>query len=248
MYNFNMGVRSFFQLIPIEKQEQFKNSKFGICLILLIRLPKIYQSNIFYSQFGEDIKIQKFTPENRGFYVDIGSGDPVRGSNTYKLYKKGWNGILIDPLTRNILLSKLIRRRDKSVLGLVGNREEEITFYEMFPYEYSTAFSVRAQELVDSNKAKIIRKSILRSIIFSKLNLSFNLPTVLNIDCEGFDFEILKTINLNINKFRLIMIEDFDPKFESSEIFHYLDKSNYRLIDRAGPTSIYVLKEYLLGI
>lgn len=42
-----------------------------------------------YSQFGEDIQIQRFVQGVRGLYLDIGSGHPIQGNNTYALYKDG---------------------------------------------------------------------------------------------------------------------------------------------------------------
>jgi len=36
-------------------------------------------------------------PQGRGFYVDVGAYQPQSGSNTYKLYLKGWSGITIEP-------------------------------------------------------------------------------------------------------------------------------------------------------
>ena len=50
-----------------------------------------------YSQEGEDLVLRKiFKKQDKGFYVDVGAHHPKRFSNTFLLYKKGWNGINID--------------------------------------------------------------------------------------------------------------------------------------------------------
>ncbi len=54
-----------------------------------------------FSQFGEDAMLQSYLRDGPGFYVDVGSGSPTEGSNTYALYLRGWRGILIDPIASN---------------------------------------------------------------------------------------------------------------------------------------------------
>jgi FkbM family methyltransferase len=242
-----MVYRYLYSLIPFRSRQFVKNSKIGLYIIALTRLPLILIPPASYSQFNEDIIAKKYTPEKYGFYLDIGSGDPVRGSNTFSLYKKGWRGILIDPLPKNIFLNKLIRRKDKSIQGFVGKTKSEITFYELDPYEYSTAVEPRALELIKNKDAKLVQITLQSSVVISELDLNFdqNNPSLLSIDCEGYDFEILKTIEFKKYKFRIVIIEDFELKVHSSKIYKLLIKNNYQFIERTGPSSIYVLKSYL---
>ena len=55
-----------------------------------------------FSQCAEDMIARSLIDTSAGRYVDIGSGHPVRGSNTYSLYRQGWSGLLVDPLRTNI--------------------------------------------------------------------------------------------------------------------------------------------------
>ena len=52
-----------------------------------------------YSQQAEDLSIQRYFGEEKmnGFFVDVGAFDPIKYSNTYLFYKKGWRGINIEP-------------------------------------------------------------------------------------------------------------------------------------------------------
>jgi FkbM family methyltransferase len=34
-----------------------------------------------------------------GYYLDVGAGWPLEGSNTYFLYQRGWRGLLVEPLS-----------------------------------------------------------------------------------------------------------------------------------------------------
>ena len=124
-----------FKVLPPKIQFNIRSAILGQIIILIKSYKVSLKSNEFYSQFGEDTILEKYLQEHKGFYLDIGSGDPVRGSNTFFLYKKGWSGILIDPLTHNIFSSKIIRRKDKTIQGLVGATNKSYPFFEMYPYE-----------------------------------------------------------------------------------------------------------------
>lgn len=53
--------------------------------------------NVTYAQAGEDVILDfliNYQPS--GFYVDVGCNHPLRGSNTYRFYRKGWRGICVD--------------------------------------------------------------------------------------------------------------------------------------------------------
>lgn len=238
-----------FKILPPKIQFKIRSSILGQIIILIKSYKSSLKSNKFYSQFGEDTILQKYLQENKGFYLDIGSGDPVRGSNTFFLYKKGWSGILIDPLSRNVFSSKIIRRKDKIIRGLVGATDRSYPFYEMFPYEYSTTNNEVVKDLIDHGKAKLVKKVQLNTFSVSELNLNINLdqPSLLSVDCEGFDLEVLKTIDLKTIEFRIICVEDFDynPAYKSSAINQYLNKNGYEIVDRAGPSSIYVKSSWL---
>ena len=50
------------------------------------------------SQTEEDEILAKLLPEPNGCYVDIGAADPVDNSNTWQFYKRGWRGLLVEPV------------------------------------------------------------------------------------------------------------------------------------------------------
>ena len=238
-----------FEVLPPNIQFKIRGSILGRIVALINSYQLSLKSNKFYSQFGEDAILEKYLKEDKGFYLDIGSGDPVRGSNTYFLYKKGWKGVLIDPLTRNIFSSKIIRRKDKIIQELVGATNKSYPFFEMYPYEYSTTSDEIVKDLINNKKAKLVKKVQLNTFSVSELNLNINLdqPSLLSVDCEGFDLEVLKTIDLKTIKFRVICAEDFDynPASKSSAINQYLNENGYEIVDRAGPSSIYVKSSWL---
>jgi hypothetical protein len=57
-----------------------------------------------YSQFGQDKWVSEmvFPGVTDGFFLDVGSGDGTRDSNTKLLEERGWRGVCIDPFPTNM--------------------------------------------------------------------------------------------------------------------------------------------------
>ena len=99
-------------------------------------LQNIYLKNKYllskksYSMDGEDLAINKFIDnKNNGIYVDVGAHHPIQRSNTYLLFKKGWEGINIDINEFSIDLFNYLRPEDLNLKTAVSNKDGDITFY-----------------------------------------------------------------------------------------------------------------------
>ena len=78
------------------KELLFKNF-FTYYFYKKLKIFRNSSKNEHLGEFGEDIFIRRFFKNTRnGFYVDIGCYHPIKGSLTYYLFKKGWNGLNID--------------------------------------------------------------------------------------------------------------------------------------------------------
>jgi hypothetical protein len=201
-----------------------------------------------YSQTGEDELILKYLPEAIGSFVDVGAGQPVRGSNTYYFYKKGWSGTLIDPVEFNLRLTKLFRRRDKFIQSIVSAKNTPLKFYEFYPAEYSTIEKSVAENLVKRG-IKLKHEIDLNPISLSSLNLSYKPldASLLSIDVEGHDLEVLQSNNWSSFKPRVICVEEniSDMKHSNSKIANYLITYGYRFVESTELSSIYVHLDYL---
>ena len=58
----------------------------------------------YYGQILQDKWVTEtvFPGVNDGYFVDVGSGDGIEGSNTKLLEERGWRGICIDPFPTNM--------------------------------------------------------------------------------------------------------------------------------------------------
>ena len=201
-----------------------------------------------YSQTGEDDICKKFLPEPHGNYVDVGCGQPVHGSNTFFLYRRGWDGVVIDPILNNKRLFKCLRPRDTFKRILVGIKGSKSTFYEIIPYVYSTTSSELAERWVSEGR-KIKSKTLLDNESLGDFH-SFAQPldpSFLSIDIEGKELECLESINFEFYSPRVICIEEWEESIRdgSSEIQEFLSNKRYRLMDRTYLSSVFVHGDYL---
>lgn len=201
------------------------------------------QRTIDFTQFGEQEIIASLVPEKGGSYLDIGAGRPVSGNNTFFLYKKGWSGVLVDPIKANTISSRHVRRRDTCINALVSTFEK-ITFFEFFPYEFSTTRDSIAKKVSEEIPfAKLVGQydviGVSAASLFQKLPQSHFV--FLNIDTEGSDYEVLISLDLAVNKPDLICIEEWDFKGSNVTISgELLSRHGYTLVARAGLSSFYM--------
>ena len=218
------------------KQFLIKNSfLFNIYLIYFYFKFNFFTKKESYSQFGEDIIINKYFKSFIGTYVDIGCYHPIKYSNTALFYKKGWNGTNIDLNQTSINLFNFSRLRDKNILACLSNKEEWVDVY--LDNEFSALNSTN-KENIKNFKIKNFKKNRIKSKIFPKIiKKKFDF---LNIDCEGNDYKILKTINLQKYKPKLICVEV--SKESKKLIYNYLNSNNYEILTVRSLSHIFKYK------
>mgnify|MGYP001470108796 FL=1 len=181
---------------------------------------------------GEDLIISDLTKNiKNGFYVDAGCYHPLHLSNTYLLYKRSWTGINIDISEFSIKLFNYLRPNDVNINSAVSNTEKEISFYYQKKLsQLSTIKKAISNERMQGNiKEKKIKSLKLNSILnqskFKNRQIDF-----LNIDVEGADFEVLKSLDFTIYEPKIICIEIMEKNIFESEIYNFLKDLNYKKI------------------
>jgi len=190
-----------------------------------------------FSQNDEEIILSEiFSNINNGFYVDVGCHHPRRFSNTALLYKNGWNGINIDASAKNLKLFKVFRKRDININALISEKSERQKFYY---FNESALNGVLSQSKVNSLKDigyKVINEEFITTQRLDDILVNCKIPNkiinLLDIDVEGYDFQVLKSIDLNLYDVKVILIETGDNE---NSIIKYLSNYNYYIykkIDR----------------
>lgn len=206
----------------------------------------------FYSQFGEDKILSELIPKNKknGFYVDVGCFHPKKHSNTYLLYKKGWSGINIDMEEDKIDLFKISRPRDYNYLGAISDKVENVNIYRSQTFGVGSTINpniLKHENVIDKiNITTTTLNNVLSSSPFenSKIDL-------LNIDTEGNDFKVLKSLDITKYKPKIIIIETHLKEIEEiikSEMYVYLKSKGYKLKSYCLYSLIFVNQIYYENI
>ncbi len=187
----------------------------------------------FYSQFGEDKILEELISKNKnkGFYVDVGCFHPKKHSNTHLLHKRGWSGVNIDMEQDKIDLFNILRPRDYNFVGAISDKVENVKIYRSQKYGVGSTIIPNILSKKNIIDEKHIKTTTLDNVL--KLSPFFKKEIdLLNIDTEGNDFKVLKSLSLLIYKPKIIIIEshlnDIDKILES-ETYLYLKKEGYNL-------------------
>lgn len=213
------------------------NLRYTLQLLLFKLLQKILNPYaIFsYSQTGEDRIIQNLLGNDcNGFYVDVGCNHPQAYSNTFGFYVRGWKGLNIDANKQLIDKYHELRPRDISVCAIVSNEEKELTFTEFNDSAVSSVSPIHVAEW--QQHREIIKQTKLKAVPLSLILLEHQVPkkfNLLSIDVEGHDFEVLSSLDLNIYRPKLIVIEmhGLDMlNLANNRIFNYLKERDYGMV------------------
>ena len=190
-----------------------------------------------YSMNGEDTFVNNYFKKKIGFYVDVGAYHPLELNNTYLLYKRGWNGINIDINSLSIDYFDYLRPDDININIAASNKNTTKTiYYQKSKSPLNTLNPKQAKKIFLNNfKKKKIKTKTLTSIIDETKFIGKKID-FLNIDAEGNDFEILKSLNFIKYKPKLICIElidHFNPNkkiIKKNKIYKFLIKKKYKLV------------------
>ena len=154
-----------------------------------------------YSQCGEDLLLARIFAElDRGFYVDVGCNHPEKLSNTYLLYRRGWSGLCIDPHETFAPLYQEIRPRDEFLPLAVSATQSSLDIY--YGVELGLSSAKQRNHLV--NKITVPARK-LRDILDER-SVAPNFE-VLSIDVEGFEIDVLESLDFSAYRPRIIIAE-----------------------------------------
>ncbi|MFA6400829.1 MAG: FkbM family methyltransferase [Salinivirgaceae bacterium] len=172
-------------------------------------------STYYFSQSGEDAIIQnifssKLSNKEPGFFIDIGAFHPQHHSNTNLLYINGWSGINIDPRPGSMRLFNKYRKRDINLEIGVSDKKEKLIYY--FIDDNSPMNSFSRSNLEKLGMLKRVKQEILIDVYPLNEILNKYLPNnqqidLINIDAEGYEFKILKSLDWNKYCPKVIIVE-----------------------------------------
>jgi FkbM family methyltransferase len=205
----------------------------------------IKKKKVSHAQGGEDMILNTlFSGMKEGQYIDIGANSPFNQSNTAFFYAKGWTGYNIDANPESIEDLNKHRNKDTNILAFVSNTSEVVNYNFFKNSLYNGANN--AKEI----PSELVKQQEVRSITFDEIAEKYKIKNnveFLSIDAEGYDLEVLQSIDLNRFQPKAIVIESFDYLIEKSldnAISDHLKKHNYHYIAKTATNSIYVSDDF----
>ena len=203
-----------------------------------------------YAGHKEDLIAQKiltekfYLPVDKIKYVDIGANNFRRGNNTYLLYKQGARGLLIeaDPMLCKALKDTI--RGDKVLNVAVGTENiESVDFYVL---SLPTRSSLDEGQINSALKSGLKIKEIVKipcmnlNDLFAEQNFE---PDFMSIDIEGLDYKVLRSLDFNKYKVKVIIAERSSQKNEAGETMNvFMERIGYNVYGEYGSNVIYVRK------
>ena len=232
---------------------------FKIFYFLIQKIRSFKRIKKSYSNNSVDLLVEElFKNKNKGIYIDVGANHPFIGNNTYKLYKKGWEGINIDLDYSFIDSFKFHRPNDYNIQIAVSDKigKQEIFFH----HERSAINTLEKNRGDKARKIKIIETATLDSIIeksrFKDKEIDF-----ISIDVEGHELNILRGLNLKKYKPKIISVEYIDTEMKKEEFYHqnldniinsevykFMKDNNYHLVQLVHSDLIFVSSDIFYGV
>jgi FkbM family methyltransferase len=212
-----------------------------------------------YSQSGEDLIIEfifKNVLGQKNFkYLDIGAHHPIYLSNTALFYKSGMNGVCVEP--DPLLHAKIERLRPRDICLNVGigfsqveDSQEDLDFYIMSTRTLNTFSKEEAERLHKQGTYKIVGKVKIPVIHIHKIFKSYFVPDLLSIDVEGIDFEIVKSIDFNRFRPKVLCVETAEfsplpPGTKTQETISFIQDQDYMAYGDTFNNTIFIDSLYL---
>ena len=210
-----------------------------------------------YSQAGED-KIIEFIlsylgEKNIGLsYLDIGCNDYKSLSNSYVLYKKGVRGVLIDANPIYIDEIKMYRPEDIVLnCGIGAKNSEKMKFYilntpGLDSFDLESIKEAQRQtpwiEIVDEIEVPVYTLDEIYEKYFASV------PTIVSLDVEGLEMDILKSTNFEKYRPYIFIIETIEYREKISvtnkrnDIINLMFENDYIEYAFTGVNSIFIDK------
>jgi len=167
-----------------------------------------------------DRKLERYLDFDGGFFIEAGANDGVRQSNTYYFEKiRGWNGLLIEPVTALAAECRKNRRARVLQAALVAKEEPGSTVELHFAGLMSTVTNalgdaqataqhvqvgLKVQQLSDTYRLQVPARTLSSLIDETRITRTIDL---LCLDVEGAECAALRGIDFARHAPRFICVE-----------------------------------------
>jgi FkbM family methyltransferase len=222
------------------------------------RAAQLKRGIVSHSQCGEDLIIN-YVFTLRGLlkpsFIDIGANHPFGLSNTAFFYKKGSRGINIEPNPDFVGSFKKYRPEDINLNLGIGSSESVLEFYVFEDNTLSTFSESEHSNFVKAGKKLKKKIQVQVRTINYVINQYCNdvFPDLLCIDVEGWDFEIIKSIDFSRTAPKVICVEaaEYSPigaGQRRDELINYIKEQGYYEYANTNLNAIMVRNDFWFDV
>lgn len=135
-------------------------------------------------------------------YVEVGGNHPINMSNTYRLYRRGMRGYVVEPNADLIRLHRLVRPGDCSIQCACGSQAGVLEFIHLPNHENS---------YIGKDKGPLPSEATVEAIplltVDQILSGDHRPVFLLSIDTEGHDFEVLGGAQETLTRTTIVCVE-----------------------------------------
>jgi len=192
-----------------------------------------------YAQWGDDVLVwDYFKGKTDGVFLEAGANHPKSLSQTYLLEKRGWTGVLVEPVPKCCEKLRAERPASQVFQNALGSPEQRGTLRFSIPsgvMELAAALRVGEQAGVGDRVFEAELITLTEALDEAGiLRLDY-----LSLDLEGMELEALK--GLDFIRFRpdLLIVED---RLDNLSRHRFLRSKDYKLVWRNGSNQWYIPK------
>jgi FkbM family methyltransferase len=197
----------------------------------------VQKTKASYSQHGEDAIILEILSRydlTNSVYIDIGANHPSDISNSYLLYRNGYRGIVIEPNQELIGLFRKFRPEDIALPIGCGDTNRVLPFHISKTPVLSTFMDSR-----DANVYKTTYIPVMR-LDDAVRDIKFDFVSLLSIDVEGLNYEVMQGGRETINKSLLLCLE-YDTEEDRRKFSEFLG-NDFELYQEIGCNLLFINK------
>ena len=196
--------------------------------------------------------IEKIGQKKDFFFVQIGSNDGVRDDPLYKfICKYNWSGIMVEPVPylyerliknhegrNNLIFRNVAISKDGGSMKFYYIKENQ---HDQTNWRCGNGLGSFIKDVVTSHKNQVFdfdknfSEIDIQTITFDSLVEGVNNIDLLAIDAEGYDYELIKSIDFDKHQPSLIFFEH-KHLGKRKDVYTYLNDRGYECIKGKGPS------------